>query len=411
MRKRIENTVTGHTEEDPCMSTKSLIMATALSVLLVGGCVSVPERDLSVKPSAYASLPNGRDPLNPDQFASHLESGDAGTLRHFEGLRGHALNVLELSGGGQNGAFGAGFLNGWTERGDRPQFDMVTGVSTGALLATHAFLGTPADDAALKEIFTGITSVNIYKRAGIFNLLRRAADSYYDTTPLKALIAKYITPEVIERVAAAYDDGRRLIIGTTNLDYHQTWAWNLSLLAKREGVDGIELFRDVLRASASPPVAFPPVEIDGHLFVDGGVRQNMLVVGLTGAVRPAPPLHGPGNVYMIHNGRFNKEALAVRRDIMTLGGTAFNVMMDVSMGSVLLRAYYGIRSNGYTFNLVAIPKDTDIGNNSLGFEQKNLLAGFNAGVALGKQADPWEHYPPTFGDIPPWAMEYVKPDR
>ena len=225
------------------------------------------------------------------------------------------------------------------------------------------------------------------------------------------MIAKYITPEVIERVAAAYDDGRRLIIGTTNLDYHQTWAWNLPLLAKREGVDGIELFREVLRASASPPVAFPPVEIDGHLFVDGGVRQNMLVVGLTGAVRPAPPLHGSGNVYMIHNGRFNKEALAVRRDIMTLGGTAFNAMMDASMESVLLRAYYGIRSNGYTFNLVAIPKDTDIGNNSLGFEQKNLLAGFNAGVALGKQADPWEHYPPTFGDIHPWAMEYVKPDQ
>ena len=160
------------------MSTKSLIMATALSVLLVGGCASVPERDLSVKPAAYASLPNGRDPLNPDQFASHLESGDAGTLRHYEGLRGHALNVLELSGGGQNGAFGAGFLNGWTERGDRPQFDIVTGVSTGALLATHAFLGSPADDAALKEIFTRITSANIYKSAGIFNLLRRAADSY-----------------------------------------------------------------------------------------------------------------------------------------------------------------------------------------------------------------------------------------
>ena len=263
------------------MSTKYLIMAIALSVLLVGGCVSVPERDLSVKPAAYASLPNGRDPLNPDQFASHVESGDAGTLRYYEGLRGHALNVLELSGGGQNGAFGAGFLNGWTERGDRPQFDIVTGVSTGALLATHAFLGTPADDAALKEIFTGITAANIYKRAGIFHLLRGAADSYYDTTPLKALIAKYITPEVIERVAAAYDDGRRLIIGTTNLDYHQTWAWNLSLLAKREGVDGVELFREVLRASASPPGRLPT----------GGDRRSSV------CRRWSPPEHAGGGAH------------------------------------------------------------------------------------------------------------------
>ena len=393
------------------MSTKYLILATVLSVLLVGGCASVPERELSLNTPEYVSLPNGRDPLKPNQFAAVAESGDAGVLRYYEDLRGHALNILELSGGGQNGAFGAGFLNGWTEHGGRPQFDIVTGVSTGALLATQAFLGTPADDAALKEIFTGIDSDNIYKKAGIFNILRRAANSYYDTTPLKALIAKYITPEVIERVAAAYDDGRRLIIGTTNLDYHQTWAWNMTSLAKHEGVAGLELFREVLRASASPPVAFPPVEIGGHLFVDGGVRQNMLLVGLTGQERPAPPLHGPGNVYMIHNGRFKKNAIAVRPDIFTLGGSAFNTMWDASMEGILLRAYFGVRSHGYTFNLVSIPQDTDIGNNSLGFDPKNLLAGYNAGVTLGKQAEPWGHIPPSFGDIPPWAMEYINSDQ
>jgi hypothetical protein len=393
------------------MSTKILILAAVLSALLVGGCVSVPERELSTTTPEYAALPNGRDPLKPNQFASVAESGDAGVFRYYEELRGHALNILQLSGGGQNGAFGAGFLNGWTERGDRPQFDIVTGVSTGALLATHALLGTPADDAALKEIFTEITSANIYKKAGIFNILSRAANSYYDTTPLKQLIAKYITPEVVERVAAAYDEGRRLVIGTTNLDYHQTWAWNLTLLAKREGVAGIELFRDVLLASASPPVAFPPVELDGHLFVDGGIRQNMLVVGLAGTEWPAPPLYGPGNVYIIHNGRFNNEPSAVRPDIKILGGIAFNTMMDASMQGILLRAYFGVRSHGYIFNMVEIPKDTDIGDNSLGFEHKNMLAGYNAGVALGKQADPWAHRPPGFGDIPPWAMEYIKSDQ
>ena len=101
----------------------------------------------------------------------------------------------------------------------------------------------------------------------------------------------------------------------------------------------------------------------------------------------------------------------MRPDIKTLGGAAFGTMWDASVESILLRAYFGVRSHGYTFNLVSIPKDTDIGNNSLGFDPKNLLAGYNAGVTLGKQADPWVHLPPTFGDIPPWAMEYAKPDQ
>ena len=101
----------------------------------------------------------------------------------------------------------------------------------------------------------------------------------------------------------------------------------------------------------------------------------------------------------------------MRPDIKTLGGAAFGTMWDASVESILLRAYFGVRSHGYTFNLVSIPKDTDIGNKSLGVDPKNLLAGYNAGVTLGKQADPWVHLPPTFGDIPPWAMEYAKPDQ
>ncbi len=385
-----------------------LFSLTTLVAVLASGCASVPDRQLSTVSSPYVSLPNGRDPLKPDQFAAGIESREKGVFRHFESVRGHALNILELSGGGQNGAFGAGFLNSWSERGDRPQFDLVTGVSTGALLATHAFLGTPADDAALKEIFTEITSANIYKKVSIFSVLSRRSDAFYDTTPLKELIAKYITPEVIERVAAAYDEGRRLVIGTTNLDYHETWAWNLTLLAKREGVEGIELFRKVLRASAAPPVAFPPVEIDGHMFVDGGVRQNILLVGLAGDERPDPPLYGPGNVYMIHNGRFVKQPIAVSPDIATIGGSSFGTLMDVSMESVLLRAYFAVRSHGYNFHLVEIPPEADIGNNMLGFQKEHLLAGFESGYALGKQADPWRQFPPTFGDIPSWAFELLK---
>src|SRR3954471_11082213 len=124
----------------------------AVASLLVAGCGSAPHRALSQQPASYAMLPNGNDPLNPGKVSplyAAAAPGNTNAIREFERKRGHALNVLSLSGGGQNGAFGAGLLTGWRESGRRPEFDMVGGVSTGALLATHALLGTPADDAVL----------------------------------------------------------------------------------------------------------------------------------------------------------------------------------------------------------------------------------------------------------------------
>ena len=188
--------------------------------------------------------------------------------------------MLSLSGGGQNGAFGAGFLIGWRESGRRPEFDFVGGVSTGALLATHALLGTPADDAILEQMYTQVTDKDIYEGRSIFDIL--SSDSLRDTAPLQALIAKYITAETLQRVAAAFDDNRLLMVGTTNVDYGQTWVWNMSLLAKHGKLD---LYRKVLLASASFPIVFPPVEIDGHLFVDGAARSNVVVIGMAGSER------------------------------------------------------------------------------------------------------------------------------
>ena len=244
----------------------------------------------------YAALPNGHDPLNPDQLSPMYvaaTSGVEGNLaRHLERKRGHALNLLSLSGGGQNGAFGAGFLIGWRESGRRPEFDVVTGVSTGALLATHALLGTPADDAVLEEMYTQVTKKDIFENRTIFGLLS-GADSLRDTAPLRSLIAKHITAETLQRVAAAFDDNRLILVGTTNVDYGQTWVWNMSLLAKHGKLD---LYRKVLLASASFPIVFPPVEIDGHLFVDGAARSNLVVPGMAGSKRPKPPLYGPGNI-------------------------------------------------------------------------------------------------------------------
>jgi predicted acylesterase/phospholipase RssA len=333
---------------------KFVVLQVFLALLLLAACASPPERVLSANAPSYATLPNGYEPLNPAQpspiYAAVTAIPGDNLIRYLERKSGHALNVLSLSGGGQNGAFGAGFLIGWRESGRRPQFDIVGGVSTGALLATHALLGTPADDAVLEEMYTRITKDDIYKDRGIFSLL--SSDSLKDTAPMRAMLAKYVTAETLKRVAAAYEENRMLFVGTTNIDYGQTWVWNMSLIAK---AGDLELYRKVLLASASFPIVFPPVEIDGHLFVDGAARSNLVIPGMGGMQKPNPPLHGPGNLYLIDNGRVTEPPQALLRALGPIAATTISVMMEQSMQTALTRSYFGTKLLGYSFNMVSIP--------------------------------------------------------
>ncbi len=386
---------------------KLIIFVGVVAAVLLAGCASAPERVLSQKAPSYATLPNGHAPLNPDQLSplyAAAAAGDTNLIRQMERKHGRALNILSLSGGGENGAFGAGFLLGWRESGQRPEFDMVGGVSTGALLATHALLGTPADDAQLEEMYTQITKKDVHNERGILSLAF-GADSLSDTTPLRALIAKHITAETLKRVAAAYDDNRILLVGTTNIDYGQTWVWNMSAIAK----DGnLALYRDVLLASASFPIVFPPVEIDGHLFVDGAARSNVVIAGLGGTERPPPPLYGPGNVYLVDNGRLHNPPEALRRAIGPVAATTVSVMMDQSMLTAMTRSYFGAKFLGYNFKMVAIPDNVNVGKDPLAFDPKQMRAAFDAGRALAKQPDHWLTVPPNLGDIPNWAFDQIK---
>jgi hypothetical protein len=376
-----------------------------LVLLLLAACASPPERTLSEKAPSFATLPNGFEPLDPTQpsriYAGFVTVPGDTLIRALERKRGHGLNMLSLSGGGQNGAFGAGFLNGWSESGRRPEFDIVGGVSTGALLATHALLGTPADDAKLEEMYTQITRENIYTERPVVDLVS-GVDSLRDTAPLFEMISKYVTEETLQRVAAAYDDNRMVFVGTTNIDYGQTWVWNMSLIAK---AGDIELYRKVLLASASFPVVFPPVEIDGHLFVDGAARSNLVVPGMGGSQRTNPPVHGPGTLYLINNGKVAEPPAALRRILGDVAAKTVSVMMAQSMQTALIRSYFGTRVLGYDYKTVGIPDGVEIGADVLAFDPVQMRAAFDAGRALALQPDPWTTTPPTSGDIPLWALE------
>ena len=190
--------------------------------------------------------------------------------------------ILALSGGGAEGAFGAGLLTGWTARGTRPQFTFVTGASAGALIAPFAFLG-PTYDETLSSVFASGEMSNLLQFEGLSGLL---GTSLFKTAPLRDLIARHVGPEMLVAIAREHRAGRRLYVVTTNLDAQRSAIWDMGKIADSGDPSALELFRNVLTASASIPGVFSPVliEVEGEgkqfaeMHVDGGVTTNVLIV-------------------------------------------------------------------------------------------------------------------------------------
>jgi predicted acylesterase/phospholipase RssA len=183
-------------------------------------------------------------------------------------------HYLAISGGGDNGAFGAGLLAGWTESGTRPNFKAVTGISTGALIAPFAFLGAEYDQQ-LAEVYTTINQRDVFEKRPVLAAI--ASDGMADTSPLYRLISKYLDDQMIERIGREYDRGRLLLIGTTNLDAGRAVVWNIGAIAKSPNPKAPELIRRILLASASIPAAFPPVMFEVSL--DGAAYQELQADG------------------------------------------------------------------------------------------------------------------------------------
>ena len=198
--------------------------------------------------------------------AKHLGVGRGGELP--------TAYLLALSGGGDNGAFGAGLLVGWTAHGDRPKFKIVTGVSTGSLIAPLAFLG-PEYDAELTEVYTTIDQSNVFEKRFITAALLQNAMA--DTAPLYATISRYFDERKMARIAEEYDKGRLLVIQTTDLDAGRPVMWNIGAIARSGRPEALNLICHILLASASIPAAFPPVLFDVE--ANGAPYQEMHVDG------------------------------------------------------------------------------------------------------------------------------------
>lgn len=281
---------------------------------------------------------------------------------------------LLLSGGGANGAFGAGMLNGWTKTGARPVFKIVTGVSTGALMAPYAFLGSKYD-GALRELYTTTRSQNIFVSGSLFGMISQLffGEALTDTGPLASMIAQHVDEQFVREVAQAHQQGRRLYIGTADLDAQRFVVWNMGLIAQASYPDKVRLFRKVMLASASIPVVFPPVFFDveagGRLFdemhVDGGVAA--MVFFNAGLFSPsvarvaAGAAPGEDRIFVIHNGQLAPPTPTPTP--RTVRGISSRVLEAAGRSAVigdLFRIYTIAQREGAEYRWVTIPDDVNL---------------------------------------------------
>lgn len=311
------------------------------------------------------------------------------------------IEILALSGGGADGAFGAGVLGGWTKSGRRPEFEIVTGVSAGALIAPFAFLG-PKYDPVLREIWTKYDTKQLMKLAGLPGLL--GGDALIDTAPLAELIAKYLNREVLDEIAAEYRRGRFLLVLTTNLDAQRPVVWNLGELARSKEPGSAELFHKIILASAAIPGAFPPVRISvvaggqrfDELHVDGGTTREVFILPVQASLRAfdsffvAPPIY---RIYIIKNGKLSPAYDAVEQKTLPIAGRAIATLSLNQSEANIYRIYRRVRDAGADFNFISVPVTFPWERVEI-FDPVYQTKLFDLGSELGRTGRGWSKVPP-----------------
>jgi len=352
-----------------------------------------PRAPFTAADAAAASIPGMPDA----RFWGDSESDFAKALPTLRGP------WLILSTGGSDGAFGAGLLNGLTAAGKRPDYAVVTGVSTGALMAPFVFAG-PRYDAALAAVYTHTSAADIFEVGG-------TGESFLDTWPLKDLIAKQITPALLADIAAAHQAGRRLFIVTTDLDAERSVVWNMGAIAAHAsahssspgGDDAIKLFRNILLASGSVPGAFPPVLIDvegngkrfAEMHVDGGVGGQFFVTP-PALMQSTSSYKIPADaLYIVVNSGLQPEFQVVERSTPTILAQTVSMAIKADLRVLLDRAYVAAKNSGIGFNVATIPPSFNAPSRGA-FDPNYMKALFNVGYDQGKSENPFAAEPPAF---------------
>ena len=394
---------------------------------LVGGCAGAIERTpvataMAAEKASVPNIPGAR--FWADEAPKDLKKAYAENLQGVPKLGASAplvngrvqIDVLALSGGGSDGAFGAGVLTGWSARGDRPEFEHVTGVSAGSIIAPFAYLG-PKYDNQLREIWTEYKTDELVVPQIVNGLL--GGEALADTGPLRKLVAKYIDRDFLKAIAAEYQRGRLLTVGTTNLDAKRPVVWNMGAIARHyDNPEAVQLFRDVIVASAAIPGLFPPVHIkvkvDGKLYdemhVDGGVTRQIYVTPVNlpfqafDVLYPKPPQR---HLWLVHNGKMDPQFGAVKPTTFQIAGESINALMLYQHKGDNYRIYRMAKDAGANFNSIAIPPEFNHAYKEK-FDLEYQRALYEEGLRLGK-AKQWRKKPSDLPEDRPARVAKPKP--
>ncbi len=388
--------------------------ALAGACLLLAACGSLPRNAVPPQQELVARIPGLPDirawagtpspALEADLAESFAQESETDFPRAADGTVRYPH--LALSGGGASGAFGAGFLNGWTSSGGRPVFKIVTGVSTGALMAPFAFLG-PAYDDALRDFYTTTRSRDIFTLGSVLWQLI-AGEALADTRPLQAMIARYVDARLLAEVAQQHRRGRRLYIGTADIDVPRFVVWNMGLIATSGHPQALELFRKVMLASASIPVAFPPVLFEVELapggprydemHVDGGVGARVFLNGgvFRGSrIRERGGHGGIGreDVFVIHNGQLVPLPEPIGRSLPAIAMRVIDATSSTAATGDLFRIYSYAQREQAAFQWVTIPRGVSMVAEEV-FDPQQMTRLYELGYRLGADGNAWATLPP-----------------
>jgi predicted patatin/cPLA2 family phospholipase len=382
----------------------------AFTVFLTAGCATIAPRNVLPQANAeqigldgFHNIRFWGDASAHDIRAIMMADESGSKVRWSSEIERHPTtsNLLAISGGAEDGAFGAGLLVGWSDAGTRPVFDLVTGVSSGALIAPFAFLGRE-HDGQLRDIFTKYGRKDIFAY-NVHGLIEGSAIA--DDSPLAKLIEKYVDEAFLLEIAKARLQGRILLIGTTNLDTQRPVLWDMGRVAMSNNPGALALFRKILLASATLPGVFPPVRIQvkvggrsyDELHVDGGVtRQVFIAPSIFSLVshdeRPRRPVSKP-RLYVIRNGKIDPEWQSVRENVVSITQRSISTLIKNQGIGDLYRIYSITKADGIDFNLASIPADFSETSDEP-FDLKYMIALFDRGYNLANHNYSWVKAPP-----------------
>jgi len=316
--------------------------------------------------------------------------------------RQRVISYLALSGGGSNGAFGAGILNGWSASGKRPTFEIVSGISTGALIAPFAFLG-PDYDRQLQNIYTLYSTDDIMQPQVLAGLT--GGNALSDTKPMQKLIAKYVDQDLLDAVAREHLKGRRLLVGTTNIDADRPVIWDMGQVAIGDPKQALRLFRSILLASASLPGLFPPVYIkvnskDGttyeEMHVDGGTTENAFLLPVALDLHKLNKMTGNGvkrRIYIIANDKTGPSPDITENTVLGIAGRSIATLIKQQLEGDLIKLYLRAKDNRIDYNLVSIPL-TFNARSKEAFDLDYMRQLYELGFITGQRGIKWVKRPP-----------------